>query len=148
MSSWLFGSKKSANSDPSPATALRIQTSAQGLPRAIGWGQGRLSGNLLWYDDFTPIAHYSSSGGGGGKGGLFGSGSQGSLSYTYTVATIVGVCEGPVSAILSAWENKTEYTLATLNLTAFLGTYAQSAWGYVTSLHPTQALNLRGLAYL
>lgn len=139
-----FGTKGTPSNPTPPATGLRVQTSAQGKPVPIGWGQGRIANNLIWYGDFVATPHAQSQGG-GGKGG--GGGGNTGVTYTYTAAVAMAICEGPVTSILSAWNNKTLVTLASLNLTAFLGSYSQSAWGYLTSLHPTDALNFRGLAY-
>ena len=36
--------------------ALRIQSSAQGLPIQIVYGTTRVAGNLIYYTDFTPIS--------------------------------------------------------------------------------------------
>ncbi len=140
-----FGTKGTPSKPTPPATALRVQTSAQGKPVAIGWGQGRLANNLIWYGDFVAISHAQSQGG-GGKGG--GGGGNTGVTYTYQAAVAMAICEGPVTSIESVWNNKTLQSLASLNLTAFIGTYSQMAWGYLTSLHPSDALNFRGLAYV
>ena len=140
---FLFGKKKRDTSNA--GTALRIQTSLQGVPIPIGWGQTALSGNLIWYGDFKATPHASQS---GGKGGM-GSGGKGGggTTYTYQVSAAVAFAEGPVTSFDRLWVNKTVSDLTAQNLTAFLGTYAQSAWGYLTTNHPTQADNYRGLAY-
>jgi len=145
-----FGQRGTTSNPTPPATALRIQTSIQGKAIPVGWGQGRLAANLIWYGDFVAIAHSDSSGGGGkgAGGGGGGKGSAGNISYTYQVAFAGAICEGPVTGILSVWNNKSETSLGALNLTAFLGTYAQTAWGYLSSLHPGSAYNFRGLAYV
>jgi hypothetical protein len=98
---------------------------------------------MIWYSDFTATAQQSS---GGGKG--FGGGGGGGTSYTYSAALILGLAQGPISAILGAWDNQTPKSLATLNFTAFLGNYTQNAWGYVTAGHPAEAMPYRGIAYV
>lgn len=143
--SHLFGIPGVQNS--AAETALRVQTSLQGLPIPVGWGQATMSGNLIWYGDFLATAHTTNSGGKGGVIGGVGKGS-GSVSYTYQAAVQVALCEGPIGNISRVWSNKTETTLSELNMTSFLGNYSQTAWGYLTTNHPTQALNYRGLAYM
>lgn len=140
----ILGLSSSNTTKTPPATALRIQTSVLGIPRPIGWGQARLSGNLMWYGDFVAKS-VSSSGGKGLGGASSGKGTSGGT-YNYSAAVLIALCEGPIEGVLSVWNNTTEQTLSDLGLTAFLGDYAQSAWGYLTSLHPTQALNYRGTA--
>lgn len=142
-----LGASSKQSQQETPATSLRIQTSVMGLPRPIGWGQARLSGNLIYYNNF----HYTttqSGGGGGGKGllgGGGGKGNSGSTTYNYFTDVMIGICEGPINSIISAWNNKTEQSLASLNLTAFTGSYSQTAWGGVSSPYN---LNYRGLAYV
>lgn len=150
MTSFFRQSGPSVNNPPVPAAGLRVQSSVQGRCIPLGWGRGRLAGNLIWYGDFTATAIANS--GGGGKGGVGGGGggkgSTGTTSYAYSTSFAMGLCEGPVSSINQAWNAKTIVTLASLNLTAFLGGYSQSAWGYLTSLHVGQARNYRGQAYV
>ncbi len=160
----LFQRKGTVNQPAQPAAALRVQQSIQGKPRAVGYGRNRIAGNLLWYGDFTAVQQ--TSGGGGGKGtggGASGKGAQGSGSYSYYVSFVLGLCEGPVSAVSAIWNNKSKGTYTTaqlaptqpwgfggigLGISLFTGTYAQTAWGHLTSLHPTEALNYRGDAYI
>ncbi len=144
-----FGQRGTPTNPTPPATGLRIQTSVQGKALALGWGQGRTSGNLIWYGDFVAIPHSQSSGGGGkgAGGGGGGKGSSGNVTYTYQAACIFAICEGPVTAVLSCWNNKSQQTLGSVNLGAFLGGYDQLPWGYLTSLHPSEALAYRGIAY-
>lgn len=128
-----------------PAMALRVQTALQGQPIAIlVGGQQRLGCNLIDYVDFTATAEN-----GGGKGAVGAGGGKGEAggSYTYKVAVICSICEGPVSSIDGLWNNKSRQTLAKLNFTDFIGSYSQSAWGYMTSAHPTRALPYHGICY-
>lgn len=153
MVSWLFGGSSSGDRviDPAPPEQnLRVQTSVQGAPRSIGWGQCRLAGNLLWYGDFQAIAHTQTQGGGGGGGGKGGGGGGGgtvtTTTYTYQAAVIFALCEGPVAQFVNVWDQKGLQSFGAYNFTTFLGAYNQAAWSYMTSLHPSEALNYRGLA--
>jgi len=132
-----------------PSASLRVQTSLAGKPRPLVWGQTRMPGNLIYYADFhsRPAGGGGKSGGkGGGGGGKGGKGASGS--YNYSATMIIGIAEGPVQAILQAWDGPTANTLAALNLSAFLGTYTQTSWSYVVSNHPADALGYRGLSYV
>ena len=144
----LLGVSSSNTKSTPPATALRIQTSVLGIPRPIGWGQARLSGNLLWYGDFVASPVKSTNAGKGLGGGGSGKGTSGSSSYNYSAAVLIGLCEGPISGVLSVWNNKTEQALSDLNLVLLNGSYSQDPWGYLTSKHPDQALAYRGTACL
>lgn len=87
--------------------ALSIQSSAYGLPIPLMWGTARLTGNLIWYGDFTPIAHTTTqSSGGKGGGGV----EQQNTTYTYTAAFIMALCETPAVTIGGkVWRNKELY---------------------------------------
>lgn len=146
---WVFRSNNQVNdTSPQAATGLRIQSSMQGhaIPLLLA-GQQRFAGNIIWYGDFQAITVDSSPGGSGkgSVGGGGGKGSSGAVTYTYKTAFIMALCEGPVSDILSVWNNKTNQTLGSLNLVAFLGTTDQSPWGYLTAAHPDQARAYRGI---
>jgi hypothetical protein len=130
----MLGTGSKVNTKVQPASALRVQTAIAGKARPIGWGRNRIAGNLIWYNGFT-ASHANS--GGGGKGGVTGGGSGkggGSGSYNYSAAVIIAVCEGPIVGFTgTCWANEVASTLSAYNLTAFLGTSAQTAWGYFGS---------------
>jgi hypothetical protein len=129
------------NTQVTKYTGLQVQTSALNVPIPIVWGKRRLAWNLIWQNDFT--AHSQDSGKGGGKGG-----GKGSTSYTYTVAVILGLCEGVVSSIGNVWQNQAVTSLSAVGLTLFGGSATQTPWSYVSSKHPSQALSYAHTAYL
>jgi hypothetical protein len=148
--SGLFGGGNQTISTSSPMLgALRVQTSAFGMAIPIIWGMTRVPANLIWYADFKAIPHTTttSSGGGGGKGGGGGVSSS-NTTYTYQTAVAMGLGEGPIYEVRRAWADKEQHTLASLGLTAFLGTYPQAPWGYVETYHPEQAIGYQGIAYV
>src|SRR5579872_3225218 len=95
----LFGSKQTSP----PATALRVNTSLQGVPIALLLGgKQRLAGNLIDYFGFTALDASSSGGGGkGGIGGAFGKGQSGQ--YDYFTSFIMGLCQGPILYVDGMW---------------------------------------------
>lgn len=142
--SGLFGSGGGGqNTSETPLAGVSIQSSANGLPIPIVYGTTRVSPNLLWYGDFTPIPHTSTTSG-GGKGGDAGSSSN--TTYTYTASFALGICEGPVAGFGMSWINKTKQA-ASSKFTLFTGTYPQSPWGYLTGAHPGQDIGYQGIAY-
>lgn len=149
MGGWLFGAGKvspNASTTP-PAASLRLQSSVQGKARQWGWGRYRVAGNVFWYGDFHAIAiQQDQSGGGGGKGGGQPP-STASVSYKYQTYVAIGIGEGPISDVLEVWDSHGKKTPDHWNMTLFVGSYTQSPWGYLTTKHPDQALNYRGLAY-
>lgn len=139
--SGLFGGKV-AKQAPEFAS-LMVQTAMWGRPIPLAYGLTRLAGNLVWYGDFTPVAHTQST---GGKGGGGGGGST--TSYTYTAAVVLALCEGPILDVTQSWAGKTQGTPQTLNLTEFLGAIGQAEWTYLDSYHPAQAIGYSHIAYL
>ena len=86
----MFSAKKQTISNEEQRVgALRIQSSAYGLCIPLVWGTTRVSGNLMWYGDFTATAHTTTEevGGKGGGGGTVTT----NTTYTYSTALIMGL---------------------------------------------------------
>ena len=158
-----FGQGVRANSATPVSLNARIQSSVQGRPRSIGAGQNRLSGNLIGYWDFKALPVSTSQGGKGGAGGA-GKGSPTSYSYSATFVISLGETISAVQAIFNG--NQIDFLATppssvladlaalgitptygnTYGITVFAGDYSQTAWSYLVSAHPTQALAYRGEA--
>ena len=138
----IFAPKKVTKQSPAPTATLRIQSSAQGVARAIGWGRGRLAMNLIFTSDFiaTPITENVPSGKGPGNTTIV-------TGYNYSCSLAGAFCEGPIVAAIQGWSNKAPESITALGFTIFNGTYTQTPWGFLISNHPGYAQNFRGLAY-
>lgn len=146
--SGLFGGKRTQiNNTETAIGAVQVQNSAQGLPIPIVYGTTRITGNNIWYGDFTAVPHTETQSSGGGKGGGGGVTST-NTTYTYTTGVAIGLCEGPITGVGQIWEQKNVTTAAALGLTEFTGSYAQAPWSYLTSSHPSEALGYRGIGYV
>lgn len=108
-------------------------------------GTVRVSGNVIYYDDFTAHEHKKTT-----RAGKGGKSKSVSITYTYTVATIIGLCEGQIAGIGKIWMDKNIYQYPTdqVSLTLFNGAENQAPWAYVKSKHPEKALPYPGLAYM
>ena len=113
------------------------------VPEVIG--TTRISGNVIYYDDFTAHEHKETT-----KSGKGGGTRQTNITYTYTVAVILGLCEGAISGIGKVWRGKEiyDYPNDKIELTAFMGTQNQQPWAYVVGKHPDKAMPYAGLAYM
>lgn len=113
------------------------------VPEIIG--TVRTAGNVIYYDDFTAHEHRETH-----KAGKGGKSKQVSITYTYTVAVILGLCEGPVSGIGKVWigKNVHNYPADDIQLTLFDGKENQQPWAYTQGKHPEKALPYSGLAYM
>ncbi len=147
--SFFFKSKSQA-SNQAAVSGLQLQSSTFGKAIPIVYGTARIAPNLIWYGDFQSTSHNSSAGG-GGKGGVGGGGGGkgggGSVTYTYSTAVALGLCEGPIYNTSRVYIDKNVYLTSSLGLSDFFGTYSQNPWGYLSTNHPTQALNYHGIAY-
>ncbi len=124
---------------------FQINTASYGevVPEVLG--TTRLSGNIIYYDDFTPHEHRSTT-----RTGKGGGSKHTEITYTYTVACAVALCEGPIQGIGKVWIDKEvyDYPNESIQLTAYNGAYGQQPWPYVVSKHPEKALPYSGLAYM
>ena len=113
------------------------------VPEIIG--TVRTAGNVIYYDDFTAHEHRETH-----KAGKGGKSKQVSITYTYTVAVILGLCEGPISGIGKVWigKNVHDYPADDIQLTLFDGKENQQPWAYTQGKHPDKALPYPGLAYM
>lgn len=101
----LFGGGNTSTKTVDPVvSSLQIQSSAYGLPIPILYGTTRISGNLIWYGAFTPIAHTTTQTTSGGKGGMSSTSSQ--TSWTYTASYSIGLCDGSIADVISGWKDK------------------------------------------
>lgn len=101
----IFSSKPPVSTQPNVLNTIRVQTSNYGQVIPIVYGQNRIPGFLIWYGDFTPIANTSKQTA-GGKGGIFGSGSNKTTSYTYQAAVEIGLCAGQITQLCNVWDTK------------------------------------------
>ncbi len=126
-------------------SAFSVNTAEYGAPVAEILGTTRISGNVIYYDDFTAHEHRETQRTGKGFGGK-----TTNITYTYTVAVILGLCEGTVSGIGKVWIGKELYTYPNdaIQLSLFKGTADQSPWSYLTGKHPDKALAYPNLAYM
>lgn len=108
-------------------------------------GTTRIGGNVLYYDDFTAHEHKETH-----RAGKGGRSKQVNITYTYTVASIIGLCEGEISGIGRIWKDKDVYRYPNddVGLTLYKGTQDQLPWAYVSGKHPDKALSYSGLAYM
>ncbi|GLR26503.1 phage tail protein [Limnobacter litoralis] len=143
MSGLLFKTAKPVASTPSQVNGLQIQKTGYGNCIPLVYGTGQVSGNLMYYNDWTAIAHSSSQSVGKGGGT-----SVSNTTYTYTATVGFLLAEGPINGISKIWRNNQKLTSPSqFGLTIFPGTYPQSPWGYLSANHPDEAIGYQGVAY-
>lgn len=142
---FLFHRGKNTTSRADMIADFQINTASYGevVPEILG--TTRVSGNIIDYDDFTAHEHKSTT-----KAGKGGGAKHTNITYTYSVAAAIALCEGPIAGIGKVWKDKEvyQYPNESIQLTLFNGAIAQAPWPYMTSKHPDKALPYSGLAYM
>jgi hypothetical protein len=142
--SGLFGGGGDINTTSPVIGSLRLQTSCYGKPVPWLFGKGRVSPNIVQFEDFTAIAHTSSQSAGGKGGGP----TMSNTTYTYTVAPIMALCSGPIASVGRVWKDKSVSDVASIKLDVFIGDTVQQPHPYFVGAHPDRALSYRGFAYV
>lgn len=142
---FLFHRGKNTTSRADMIADFQINTASYGevVPEILG--TTRVSGNIIDYEDFTAHEHRTTT-----RTGKGGGSKHTDISYTYTVAASIALCEGPIAGIGKVWRDKEvyQYPNEKIELTLFNGAIAQAPWPYMTSKHPDKALPYSGLAYM
>lgn len=142
---FLFHRGKNTTSRADMIADFQINTASYGevVPEILG--TTRVSGNIIDYEDFTAYEHKTTT-----RTGKGGGSKHTDISYTYTVAAAIALCEGPIAGIGKVWKDKEvyQYPNESIQLTLFNGAVAQAPWPYMTSKHPDKALPYSGLAYM
>lgn len=142
---FLFHRGKNTTSRADMIADFQINTASYGEVVSEILGTTRVSGNIIDYEDFTAHEHKTTT-----RTGKGGGSKHTDISYTYTVAAAIALCEGPIAGIGKVWKDKEvyQYPNESIQLTLFNGAIAQAPWPYMTSKHPDKALPYSGLAYM
>lgn len=142
---FLFSRGRNTTNRADMIADFQINTASYGevVPEILG--TTRVSGNIIDYEDFTPHEHKSTT-----RTGKGGGSKHTEITYTYTVAAAIGLCEGPIKGIGKVWRDKEvyQYPNEKIELTLFKGDYGQTPWPYMLSKHPNKAMPYSGLAYM
>lgn len=142
---FLFSRGRNTTNRADMIADFQINTASYGevVPEILG--TTRVSGNIIDYEDFTAHEHKSTT-----RTGKGGGSKHTEITYTYTVAAAIGLCEGPIKGIGKVWQDKEvyQYPNEKIELTLFKGDYGQTPWPYMLSKHPDKALPYSGLAYM
>lgn len=120
---------KTISTEQQKIANIALQTSSYGLTLPKIYGTQRVSGNLIWYGNFTAVPHTTTTSS-GGKG--VGKVTQKDTTYTYTAAVMMALAEGPITGVGAVWKGKDKVTLSSLGLTLFSGTPTQATWSFLT----------------
>ena len=138
----LFKSKTISNTATKIAD-FQINSATYGAVVPFPYGTTRRSGNVIDYYDFKQIPHTTTQR--SGKGGT----KVQNTDWTYEVACLIGLGEGPLPGIGRVWkDDEILNSPAAMGLTFFAGEHGQAPWAYTLSKYPEKALPYSGLAYV
>ena len=127
--SGLFSPPASPNAQQTVAAAgLQVQTSAYGLVVPILFGKNQTTPNLIQMFDFRSYQNVEASATSGGKGG---SPSPTTITYTYSVTPLFGLCEGTITSFDTIRKDK-EFPTVLTGWATFTGSQT-SAWSISTA---------------
>lgn len=143
---FLFPSPPSnASKQAEPLARIQLQTSSYGNPLPIVYGTQRVTGNLIWYDEFKSEKHEKKEN--VGKGG----GEVSSVEYSYSACIMLALCEGPISAFHRVWRDKDVFVSpspAGFEANFHGARSAPTPWAHLTSVHTAKAIGYAGTAWI
>jgi hypothetical protein len=142
---------------------FRVMDSTYGKPITQPYGTIRTSGNLIWTDELSETRTEETEelpGAGGGKGTPAGP-THTTVTYTYSCSFAVGICAGPIEAVLRIWadnsvliydsrgDNKSVMVIEGMNIKIYLGGETQTADPTIEAVEGAGNVpGFRGLAYV
>lgn len=139
--SGLFSPPASPNAKQTVAAAgLQVQTSAYGLVVPILFGKNQTTPNLIQMFNFRSYQNVEPSAS-GGKGG---SPSPTTITYTYSVTPLFGLCEGTITSFDTIRKDK-EFPTALTGWATFTGSQT-SAWS-ISTANPRVYFKIAYIAY-
>ncbi|MBX6328563.1 MAG: glycoside hydrolase/phage tail family protein [Pseudolabrys sp.] len=140
----LFGSRTVALAGPRLAD-LGVMSSTAGAPIPRVYGRARVAGQVIWATRLEEVAStQSQSSGGKGMGGRV---TTTTTTYSYFANLAVGLCEGPIGAVLRVWADGKPLDLEGVNLRVYRGDEAQTPDPLIIAKEG-DAPAYRGLAYV
>ena len=145
----LFGAGTGTVREGSRLTSLAGLTSTEGAAIPRIYGRVRVGGQVIWATRFEEQVETVRGGGTGGKGGLSGSPSVESTTYSYFANIAVGLCEGPVAFVRRIWADGKQIDVTRLTMRVHTGDEAQEPDPLIVAKEGAgQAPAYRGLAYV
>lgn len=138
-----MGGKATISTEETRINAFQVQRSSYGVPLPVLLGgTNRIAANLLWYGGFKAIANTTRTSSGGKGGGV----KQTNTTYAYKASLVMGICEGPIAAIVAVMRDKSTFTngaqtaMQQAGLSLGTGEQGQAVWPYLTTNHAAQAI--------
>ena len=146
----LFGSRQEISREGPRLADLEVMASTEGAPIPRIYGRARLAGQVIWATNLEEVVSTTSqtTGGSGGKG--MGSGpavTTNTTTYSYFANLAVGLCEGPIGAVLRIWADGKPLDLTGLTIRTYAGDETQTPDPLIAAKEGDVPA-YRGLAYV
>jgi hypothetical protein len=143
----LFATHRERAVDGPRLADLEIMASTEGAPIPRVYGRARLSGQVIWATNLEEVVTTrSETTGGGGKGGGA-TVTTDTTTYSYFANLAVGLCAGPIGAVLRIWADGKPLDTSGLTVRTYTGDEAQTADPLILAKQG-DAPAYRGLAYV
>jgi hypothetical protein len=146
----LFASRREISQDGPRLADLEVMASTEGAPIPRVYGRARLSGQVIWATNLEEVVNTTSqsTGSSGGKG--MGGGpavTTHTTTFSYFANLAVGLCEGPIGAVMRVWADGKPLDLSGLTVRAHTGDETQTPDPLIVAKEG-DAPAYRGLAYV
>jgi GTA TIM-barrel-like domain/Putative phage tail protein len=146
----LFASRREISQEGPRLADLEVMASTEGAPIPRVYGRARLSGQVIWATNLEEVISTTSqtTGSNGGKGmGGGPSVTTNTTAYSYFANLAVGLCEGPIGAVLRVWADGKPLDLSGLTIRSYIGDELQTPDPLIVAKEG-DAPAYRGLAYV
>ena len=146
----LFTSNRNLAFEGPRLADLSVMASTEGAPIPRAYGRSRLSGEVIWatnLEEVVSTSSQSSGGGGGGKGMGGPTVTTTTTTYSYFANLAVGLCEGPIGAVMRVWADGKPLDLSGLTVRTYTGNETQTPDPLIVAKEG-QSPAYRGLAYV
>ena len=125
----LFGNRQDVSQEGPRLADLEVMASTEGAPIPRVYGRARLSGQIIWATNLEEVVNTVSQTNAGSAGKGMGGGSAvttNTTTFSYFANLAVGLCEGPIGAVLRIWADGKPLDLTGLVLRTYKGDETQS----------------------
>jgi hypothetical protein len=147
----LFASHGSRALEGPRLADLEVMASTEGAPIPRVYGRARLVGQVIWATNLEEVVSTTSEttrAGSGGKGmGGSSTVTTTTTTYSYFANLAVGLCEGPIGAVLRVWADGKPLDLSGLTMRSYRGDETQTTDPLIVAKEG-DAPAYRGLAYV
>ncbi|HET7848739.1 MAG TPA: glycoside hydrolase/phage tail family protein, partial [Pseudolabrys sp.] len=144
----LFAARRDIAVEGPRLSDLAVMASTEGAAIPRIYGRSRLSGQVIWATNLEEVVSTSTESSGGGKG--MGGGSTVSTTtttYSYFANFAVGLCEGPIGAVMRVWADGKPLDVSHIAMRVYAGDETQTADPLLVAKEG-DAPAFRGLAYV